>query len=66
MGQGRHTGLEKGFPSYTTGGTTMPRRLSDDTIYILWWLWYLPWASAADIARITGLNQVGMDPVTAI
>lgn len=44
----------------------MPRRLSDGTIYILQWLWYLPWASAADIARITGLNQVGMDPVTAI
>ena len=35
----------------------MPRRLSDDTIYILWWLWYLPWACAADIARITGLNE---------
>ena len=35
----------------------MPRRLSDDTIFILQWLWYLPWACAADIARITGLNE---------
>ena len=35
----------------------MPRKLSDDTIYILLWLWYLPWACAADIARITGLNE---------
>ena len=35
----------------------MPRRLSEDTIYILSWLWYLPWACAADIARITGLNE---------
>lgn len=31
----------------------MPRALSDDTRIILWWLWYLPWASAADIALIT-------------
>ena len=35
----------------------MPRRLSDDTIFILHWLWHLPWACAADIARITGLNE---------
>ena len=35
----------------------MPRRLSEDTIHILFWLWYLPWASAADIARITGMNE---------
>ena len=35
----------------------MPRRLSEDTVHILSWLWYLPWASAADIARITGLNE---------
>ena len=35
----------------------MPRKLSDDTVCILSWLWYLPWACAADIARITGLNE---------
>ena len=34
----------------------MPRALSDDTLWILWWLWRLPWASAADLARITGLE----------
>ena len=35
----------------------MPRRLSDDTSFILRWLWRLPWACAADIARITGLHE---------
>ena len=34
----------------------MPRELSDDTEYVYWWLWHWPWASAADIARITGLK----------
>ena len=35
----------------------MPRPLSKDTIFILMWLWQLPWACAADIARITGLKS---------
>ena len=35
----------------------MPRALSDDTQFVLWWLWRLPWACAADIARVTGLKQ---------
>ena len=34
----------------------MPRELSADTEYVYWWLWHWPWASAADIARITGLK----------
>ena len=34
----------------------MPRELSADTEYVYWWLWRLPWASAADIARVTGLK----------
>ena len=34
----------------------MPRELSADTEYVYWWLWQWPWASAADIARITGLK----------
>ena len=41
----------------------MPRRLSEDTLLILWWLWYLPWACAADIARITGLSEQGVSNV---
>ena len=35
----------------------MPRALADNTQLILWWLWRLPWACAADIALITGLQQ---------
>ena len=35
----------------------MPRALSEDTNFVLWWLWYLPWASAADIARATYLTE---------
>ena len=35
----------------------MPRNLSELTVLIYWWLWRLPWASAADIARVTGLEQ---------
>ena len=35
----------------------MPRALSDDTVCVLQWLWYLPWASASDIARVTGLKE---------
>ena len=34
----------------------MARKLSADTEYIYWWLWRWPWASAADIARVTGLK----------
>ena len=34
----------------------MPRRLSDDTKDIYLRLWYWPWASAADIAGVTGLK----------
>ena len=35
----------------------MPRSLSEDTEYIYLWLWRLPWAAGADIARITGMKQ---------
>ena len=35
----------------------MPRRLSEDTKSIYRCLWRLPWASAADIARVTDLKQ---------
>ena len=35
----------------------MPRSLSEDTEYIYLWLWHLPWAAGADIARITGMKQ---------
>ena len=35
----------------------MPRSLSEDTKYIYLWLWRLPWAAGADIARITGMKQ---------
>ena len=35
----------------------MPRSLSEDTKSIYLWLWRLPWAAGADIARITGLKQ---------
>ena len=41
----------------------MPRAISDDTLLILWWLWRLPWASAADVARITGLSANGVSNV---
>ena len=34
----------------------MARELSANTVSIYWWLWRLPWASAADIARVTGLK----------
>ena len=34
----------------------MARELSANTVHIYWWLWRLPWASAADIARVTGLK----------
>ena len=34
----------------------MPRELSSDTKRIYWWAWRWPWASAKDIARVTGLN----------
>ena len=34
----------------------MPRALSEDTFLILWWLWRLPWASAADLARVSGIG----------
>ena len=34
----------------------MARKLSTDTENIYWWLWHWPWASAADIARVTGLK----------
>ncbi len=34
----------------------MPRELAADTEYVYRWLWHLPWASAADIARVTGLK----------
>ena len=34
----------------------MARKLSADTESIYWWLWRWPWASAADIARVTGLK----------
>ena len=34
----------------------MARKLSTHTEYIYWWLWRWPWASAADIARVTGLK----------
>ena len=41
----------------------MPRELSSDTEKSYWWLWYLPWASDADIARVTGLNVKGGEKV---
>lgn len=34
----------------------MARKLSANTVWIYWWLWRCPWASAADIARVTGLK----------
>ena len=34
----------------------MARKFSTDTENIYWWLWHWPWASAADIARVTGLK----------
>ena len=41
----------------------MPRAFSTDTILIYWWLWYLPWASAPDIARVTGLKLTAVSNV---
>ena len=35
----------------------MPFSFSADTIAVLRWLWFLPWASAADIARVTYLPE---------
>ena len=35
----------------------MPFAFSADTIRVLRWLWFLPWASAADIARVTGIPE---------
>ena len=35
----------------------MPRNFSKLTVLIYWWLWRWPWASAADIAQVTGLEQ---------
>ncbi len=34
----------------------MPRKLSSDTELIYWWLWRWPWASARDIAGVTGMS----------
>ena len=34
----------------------MPREISDFTLTILIWLWYMPWASAADIARVISVS----------
>ena len=41
----------------------MPRVFSTDTVLIYWWLWYLPWASAPDIARVTGLKLTAVSNV---
>ena len=35
----------------------MPFSFSDATIAVLRWLWFLPWASAADIARVTYIPE---------
>ena len=35
----------------------MPFSISWETIEVLKWLWFLPWASAADIARITYIPE---------
>ena len=35
----------------------MPFSLSPDTIAVLRWLWFLPWASAKDIARVTHISE---------
>ena len=34
----------------------MPRELASNTQLVYWWAWRWPWASAADIARVTGLK----------
>lgn len=41
----------------------MPRELSSDTKRIFWWAWRLQWASAADIARVTGLKANAVSTV---
>ena len=41
----------------------MPRRFSEKSIQVYWWLWRLPWACAADIALITGLKQQAVSNV---
>ena len=41
----------------------MPRVFSTDTVLIYHWLWYLPWASAPDIARVTGLKLTAVSNV---
>ena len=41
----------------------MPREFSLDTWYTLWWLWYLPWASATDIALVTGFQATAVSNV---
>ena len=43
----------------------MPRAFSSNTKVIYWWLWYLPWASAADIARGTGQKANSVSNVLA-
>ena len=35
----------------------MPRALSSNTKRIYWWAWRWPWASAKDIARVTGIKE---------
>ena len=30
----------------------MPRNLSEFTLDVLWWLWHMPWACAADITMV--------------
>ena len=35
----------------------MPRALSYNTELVYWWAWRLPWASAADIARVMHLKE---------
>ena len=35
----------------------MPRALSSNTKRIYWWAWHWPWASAKDIARVTGIKE---------
>ena len=41
----------------------MPRALSSDTEMVYWWLWRLPWASAADIARFSFLQATAVKNV---
>ena len=41
----------------------MPFCFSEETIRVLQWLWCLPWASATDIARITGLPEKSVSAI---